>query len=211
MDLNSFSSWSSQPCAQEPKAKISHFPSRSKKASLENFKESLLSSLYTIKPQQTKLSKAYNSASNFNQYQNMKDFRTTSGYKTRNSPSNDIGKLNKIPSYEYFDKVVRRKNNYTLPSEERKEDKEKLFFGYKRDDNRREYCFTEREKDYRFNNYRDDREKRYENIGLNEVIGIGVLYRATGVVKKQGLNDLPLNYKNQLKEFCNEVLSQSSN
>lgn len=212
MDLHSFSSWSSQPIAPEPKVKINHFSSRSKKASLENFKESLLNSLNTIKPPQTRLSKAYNSASNFNQYQNMKDFRAVSGVKTRNSPSSDLGKLSKVPSYEYFDKVIRRKNNYTLPSEERKENKEKPFLGYKGYDNRRDYCFTERDnKDYRFVSYRDDVQKRYETIGLNEVIGIGILYRATGVVKKQGLNDLPLNYIHQLKEFCNEVLSQPSN
>jgi hypothetical protein len=211
MDLHSFSSWSSQPIIQEPKAKISHFSSRSKKASLENFKASLLSSLNTIKPPQTKLSKAYNSASNFNQYQNMKDFRAVSGVKTRNSPSSDLGKINKIPSYEYFDKVVRRKNIYTLPSEDRKENKEKPFLGYKGYDNRKDYCFTERDKDYRFISYKDDMKKKYEITVLSEIIGIGILYRATGVVKKQGLKDLPLNYVCQLKEFCNEVLSQASN
>ncbi|OMJ87639.1 hypothetical protein SteCoe_10564 [Stentor coeruleus] len=195
MDSNSFSSWTSKARLQEYKSKVDYSATRTKKASLDDFKTSLLSSLNSAKPPRAEFSKAFHSSSNFSHYQSLKNFRAASGIKARSSPSSEIGSMRKMPSYGDFDRIGKDRNFYT-PSYggQQKEIHVQPINSYANSPL-----------------YKDAKPRDFENRNINEVISIGTLSKATGVVGKGGLDGLPLAYMRQLKQFCNEVLSNLPN
>lgn len=194
MESNSFGSWAVKARLQDYKLKIDNNSARNKKLSLDDYKSSLISSKNSRKPPRSEISKGFFPSKALAHYESLKNFRVASGIKARNSPSSDLEPIMKMPSYADIYKVAKDRDFYTPSSAGLKELKEKSKSSYTNSPA-----------------IRDNKAKNIENKNLNEVISIGILCKATGVVGKGGLENLSSAYMRQLKQFCNEVLTNLTN